>query len=71
MFEQGLNRGTTNKPYNMNKITILGITILVIYSVTKILNFYGVGLDKYGSYLVFYIFLLLCYYVFNSDYPKI
>jgi hypothetical protein len=71
MFEQGFNSGTTNKPYNMNKITMLGITILVIYSITKILNFYGVGVDKYGSYLVFYIFLLVCYYIFNSEYPKI
>ena len=61
----------TNKAYNMNKITMLGITILVIYSITKILNFYGVGIDKYGSYLVFYIFLLICYYIFNSEYPKI
>lgn len=61
----------TNKPYNMNKITMLGITILVIYSITKILNFYGVGVDKYGAYLVFYIFLLVCYYIFNSEYPKI
>ena len=55
----------------MNKITLLGIAILVIYSVTKILNFYGIGVDIYGSYLVFYIFLLLCYLIFNSDYPKI
>jgi hypothetical protein len=68
MFEQ---RVETNKSFNMNKITMLGITILVIYSVTKILNFYGVGVDKYGSYLVFYIFLLVCYYIFNSEYPKI
>jgi hypothetical protein len=71
MFEQGLNSGTTNKSYNMSKITIFGITILVIYSLTKILNFYGVGVDKYGSYLVFYIFLLVCFYIFNSEYPKI
>ena len=55
----------------MNKITTFGIAILIIYSVTSILNFYGVGVDKYGSYLVFYIFLLLCYYIFNSEYPKI
>ena len=68
MFEQG---ATTNKSYNMNKITILGITVLIIYSVTKILNFYGIGVDIYGSYLVFYVFLLLCYLIFNSEYPKI
>lgn len=64
-------RVETNKPYNMNKITTFGITILVIYSIIKILNFYGVGVDKYGSYLVFYIFLLVCFYIFNSEYPKI
>ena len=56
---------------DMSKITTFGIAILVVYSVTKILNFYGIGVDKYGSYLVFYIFLLLCYYIFNSEYPKI
>ena len=56
---------------DMNKITTFGIAILIVYSVTKILNFYGIGLDKYGPYLAFYIFLLLCYYIFNSEYPKI
>jgi uncharacterized membrane protein len=71
MFDLGINSGTSNKSYNMNKITIIGITILVLYSVTKILNFYSVGLDIYGSYLVFYIFLLVCYYIFNSEQPKI
>ena len=60
-------RGTTNKPYNMNKITILGITILIIYSVIKILKFYGIGVDVYGAYLIFYIFLLVCYFIFNSE----
>jgi hypothetical protein len=56
---------------DINKITILGIAILIIYSVSKILTFYGVSIDVYGSYLVFYVFLLVCYYIFNSEYPKI
>ena len=56
---------------DISKITTFGLAILIIYSVTKILKFYGIGVDVYGAYLVFYIFLLVCFYIFNSDYPKI
>jgi hypothetical protein len=70
-FGKEMGTGSTNKPYTMSKITTFGITILIIYSITNILNFYGIGVDKYGSYLAFYIFLLLCYYILNRDYPKI
>jgi hypothetical protein len=61
--------GTTSK--NMSKITVFGITILIIYTITKILNFYGIGVEKYGSYLVFYIFLLICANTLNTENPKI
>ena len=55
---------------NMSKVTIFGFTVLFIYSTTKILNFYGIGVDKYGPYLMFYVFLLLCVNVFNAEHPK-
>jgi hypothetical protein len=55
----------------MNKITTFGLAILIIYTVSKILNFYGISIDKYGPYLVFYIFLLLCYYILNGEYTKL
>jgi hypothetical protein len=45
--------------------------MLIIYATTSILNFYGVGVDKYGSYLVFYIFLIICANILDTDYPKI
>ena len=54
-----------------SKITVFGLTLLIIYTITKILNFYGIGPDKYGSYLVFYIFLLICANVLNTENPKI
>jgi hypothetical protein len=54
-----------------SKITIFGLTMLIIYATTSILNFYGVGVDKYGSYLVFYIFLIICANILDTDYPKI
>ena len=66
----GISTGSSSSK-NISKVTIFGFTILTLYSLMKILNFYGIGVDKYGSYLVFYIFLLLCYYIFNSEYPKI
>jgi hypothetical protein len=67
----GIRNGLSQDTYKMSKITVFGITILLIYTITNILNFYGVGVDKYGAYLVFYIFLLLCYYILNRDNPKI
>lgn len=56
---------------SMSKITIFGLTMLIIYATTNILNFYGVGVDKYGSYLVFYIFLIICVNILDTDYPKL
>ena len=56
---------------NMNKITIFGLTMLVIFTITKLLNFYGIGVEKYGSYLVFYVFLIICANVMDTDNPKV
>lgn len=64
----GITKGSSK---NMSKITVFGLTILVIYTITKILNFYGIGVEKYGSYLVFYIFLMICVNVLNTENPKI
>ena len=63
------SKSSTSK--NMSKITIFGLTMLVLYTITKILNFYGIGVEKYGSYLVFYIFLLICANVMETDNPKV
>jgi hypothetical protein len=71
-FGTGLGLGTGLRPdsFKMSKITIFGITVLFIYTITNILNFYGIGVDKYGAYLMFYIFLLFCYFILDKDYPK-
>ena len=55
----------------MNLITLLGLSIIVFYSIIQIFNFYGVSKDVYGSYLLFYIFLILCIIVLPHNYPKI
>lgn len=55
----------------MNPITLIGISIIFFYSLTQILQFYGIGEDTYGVYLLFYIFIILCILVLPNDYPKI
>ena len=55
----------------MNAITIIGFTVLFYYSITQILNFYGIGEETYGIYLVFYIFIVISVLVLPNDYPSI
>ena len=52
-------------------ITTLGIAIILVYGLTKILDFVGVGIDVYGSYLSFYVFLLISSFILPREYPKI
>ena len=56
----GNNNSNNSSSKSISKLTIFGLTILTIYAITKKLNFYGIGADKYGSYLMFYVFLILC-----------
>ena len=46
-----------------NYITIIGISIILIYAITQLLKYYGIGKEIYGIYLLFYIFLLICYLI--------
>jgi len=52
-------------------ITILGIAILLVYSLTRILEFYGIGINVYGSYVAFYFFLLISAFVLPREYYKL
>lgn len=51
-------------------ITIFGLFLLLVYGFTKILEFYGIGISVYGSYLAFYFFIMLTYFVLPSSYSK-
>ena len=55
----------------MNPITLIGLSIVFFYSLTQILKFYGVGEDVYGSYILFYIFIIICILVLPNDNPKV
>ena len=54
----------------MNSITLIGLSIIFFYSLSQILNFYGVGEDVYGVYILFYIFIIISILVLPNDYPK-
>lgn len=43
---------------------------LLIYGIVRILEFYGVGIDKYGSYLAFYIFIFISAYILPTNYKS-
>lgn len=55
----------------MNLITLIGLSIIFFYSLSQVLNFYGIGEDIYGVYILFYIFIILCILVLPNDYPKV
>lgn len=52
-------------------ITTLGISLLIVYGVIKILEFNGIGIDVYGSYFAFYVFILISAFILPREYVKI
>jgi len=52
-------------------ITILGISLLLFYGMSKILEFYGIGANVYGSYMAFYLFLVISFFVLPRYYVTV
>jgi hypothetical protein len=52
-------------------ITCIGITVLLVYGIINILQFYGVGHNMYGPYLAFYIFIFISAFVLPQQYSII
>jgi hypothetical protein len=52
-------------------ITTLGFAMLMLYIILQILNFYGIGQDVYGIYLVFFLFLITNTLVLPTKYSEI
>lgn len=55
----------------MNPITLIGFSIVFFYSLTQILQFYGIGEDVYGVYILFYILIIITILILPHQYPKI
>jgi hypothetical protein len=49
-------------------ITGIGIMFVLIYGIIRILEFYNIGINKYGSYLAFYVFLFISSYIIPTKY---
>jgi hypothetical protein len=43
----------------MTTVWIISIALLIMYIFVQIFNFYGFNSSYYGTYFVFYLFLLL------------
>ena len=56
---------------NSGSITNIGISVILLYSIIQILNFYGVGINIYGTYVAFYIFLFLSTFILPQEYPQL
>jgi branched-subunit amino acid ABC-type transport system permease component len=52
-------------------ITTLGISLLLVYGLTRILEFYGIGINVYGSYIAFYLFMLISSFILPREYPRV
>jgi hypothetical protein len=52
-------------------ISIIGISLLLLYGITKILEFYGIGINVYGSYVAFYIFILISVFILPTNYYNV
>ena len=52
-------------------ITYLGVSLILYYSLTKILNFYGIGQEAYGIYILFYLLIMICILILPGDYPQV
>lgn len=60
----------TNQPMDAHTaLTVAGLSLLLFYGVSKLLQFYGIGVEVYGSYLAFYVFLVVSTLVLPLSYP--
>lgn len=53
------------------EITKLGVSILLVYGIIKILEFNGIGIDIYGSYIAFYSFMLTSTFILSTNYVSL
>lgn len=55
----------------MDIITLLGFSVIILYSIVQILKFYGLNEGDYGVYIVFCIFIIVSLIVLPNQYPVV
>lgn len=51
--------------------TALFFSVLVMYCLSQILGFIGVGKEVYAGYLIFFIVIVICLLILPHEYPTI
>jgi hypothetical protein len=52
-------------------LTNIGFVLLFLYSFNQIMSFYGVGLEHYFDYYLFYIFFMITALVLPHEYSTV
>lgn len=52
-------------------IAMIGAFTIFGYGLSKLLDFYGIGINVYGSYMAFYTFIFISAFVLPRKYPHI
>jgi hypothetical protein len=59
------------KSISNSTIINVAIVLFLFLAIMKLLQFYGVGVNVYGSYIAFYIFLIVSTYILPKEYPEL
>lgn len=55
----------------MESITLLGLSIIILYVLSQILKFFGIGEETYAPYFLFFIFIVITTFVLPKNYPEV
>ena len=47
------------------------VVIIFLYSIIQILQFYGIGAETYGTYVLFYLLLFISTFILPTQYPTL
>lgn len=54
----------------MESITLIGLTITILYVLSQILNFFGISQEAYAPYFSFFVFIVITSFVLPKGYPE-
>ena len=52
-------------------VTLIGLGLLLTYIMIQVMNFYGIDQSAYGTYVVFYLFILLSLVALPNNSPTL
>jgi len=52
-------------------ISIIGFSLVFMYIISQILNFYEFSVQSYGTYITFYVFILFSMLILPNNYSSL